>query len=754
MDVKLKDSNLVDPPADDRGPKRRDKVDLEKEVMPGTEPVAERVGYAGFHGDSDYEKFLYQFRLRMYEGWNGWRQNWENAYDDLNFTYLQQWSATDIEARTKDKRPTMTINLLPQYINHIVGQIRQSKFSINVRQKGTITDKIPMYSDPDQQLSYSDIMSGLIRDIEQRSDAPYLYARAAQHAVEGGFGWLYVRTLRPLDDPRHIEIRIEQVQDRFSVIFDPYVQDSNYADAEWACISKQMNKREFESRYPEHASGYADGGGQTNNYDGWDANNYHFMNWWGDETVRVTDYFYFDPVERTALTYRDQDGKELWEYERNIEGLHDELIERGYELVDKKKVKTKQLMYCRTLYNTVLEEPQEFPSTIIPIIPVLGRVVDLGSHQKLLLSLPRDAKDPQRILNTFQTAAVEAIQDRPKQPWVADARSISNYSDRWKNIRKPDAVLLYDHREGVPAPQRMMQGNRAVGEMEMVALARNLLMDTTGIHESERGIRSNETSGLAISRRQEAGSLSTYEFIDNLAHSVGRLGDLLCEMIPKIYKGVQLKKIIMPDDSEGIVHLDHKIKGMKPKIGPDGQPVMGPDGQPVMEQDGNEFTITHLLLARYYCVAEAGAASVSEKQKFLDMMTELGKTNPQIFTSCMDKIFENIDVPGAKSIAKRMKRMIPPQLLSEEERAGMPPPQPTPEQQVESMKSQAEMASAEAELQIHQMRIEIENLKLQQQAIKTEGEGQGESEAPGGEDLEKMVRTIVKDVLSDEKARA
>ena len=742
MDVKLKDgvNNIATPP-DDAGPRNRKKVDLEKEVYPGTKPIAETIDYSSGYADSVYERFLLQFRLRMHDGWEGWRRNWNNAREDLDFAYRQQWPDQDIERRIKDKRPTLEINLLPQYIHHVVGQVRQSKFSIMVRQKGTITDRIPMYSDPNNELSYSDIMSGLVKDIEQRSDAPYLYSRAAQHAVEGGFGWLYVRTLRPVDDPRNIELRIEHVQDRFSVMFDPYVEDTNYQDAEWAAISKQMNIREFRSRYPEHAGGVSANVGAVTNHNGWESVEANFATWWGGQnTVRVTDYFYFDPVTRYALTYRDPDGKELWGYRRDIGHLHDELKTRGYELVEEKKVETKQLMYCRLLANAVLEEPQEYPSTIIPIIPVLGRVVDLGSHERLLLSLIRHAKDPQRMLNTFQTAAVEAIQDRPKQPFLAAAESIKNYQEEWKNIKKPDAVLPYEHIEGVPPPQRIMQGNRAVGEMEMVALARDMVMDTTGIHESERGIRSNETSGLAISRRQEAGSLSTYEFVDNLAHSVGRLGDLLCEMIPRIYKGVQLKKIILPDDSEGIVHLDHKIK---PK---------GEEGE-----ETPEFSITHLLLARYYCTCSAGASSVSEKQKFLDMMTELGKTNPQIFSSCMDKIFENIDVPGSKAIARRMKRMIPPQVLTEEEREGMPPQEPTPDQQVEMAKSQAGMAQAQAEMEIHKMRMEIEGLKLKGQIAKLDGEMQQQGsrdEGASDADLEGRIKAMIKEVLSDERSNA
>ena len=364
---------------------KRDKnVDLTKEIVPGTGPIdslkALRDVYGG--GDED-ELLLRQFRHRMHRSWNYWVNNWSNARDDLDFAYNEQWTAADIDIRTKQKRPMLTINLLPTYINHVVGQVRQSKLSIQVKQKGSVSEKIPLYSDPNQKLTYADIMAGLVRDIEGRSDAPYLYARAVQHAIESGFGWLYVRTVLPRDDPREIEIRIEQIQDRFSVLFDPLVEDSNFGDAKWACMTKKMSIMEFFSEYPEYHgftnsinTGAVGLGSNTENYGA------AFSDWWGSgDFIRVNDYYYFEPVKRTTVTYKNQEGEEIWGFEKDIGDMHDDLLNRGYMEVERKEVETDQLMYMRCIADKILTKPKAFPSTIIPIVPLLGRLVDIGECQ-------------------------------------------------------------------------------------------------------------------------------------------------------------------------------------------------------------------------------------------------------------------------------------------------------------------------------------------------------------------------------------
>ena len=728
---------------DDKGPKSRAKIDLSEEVFPGSEPISTLERRHPLPGDIDskYAKLLAQFQRRMETSWGFWNHNWIKSRDDLDFCYKDQWDPRDRQMRNKDQRPTLSINLLPQFVNHVVGQIHQSKFSINVKQKGTVDDKVPLVSNPKQKLTYSEIMSGIIKDIEQRSNAPYAYARAGQHAVESGYGWLYVRTMKTPQDPRNLELRIEHIADRFSVMFDALSEDSHFRDADWAAISKRMDYHEFAARYPEHAA--SDAGGGYLNYEGFGSgvqpmSRSSYRDWWGDEgSVRVTDYYHFVPVDRVAVTYKDQMGHEVWDYERNLEGMDEFLVDKGYVLVDKQEVRTKQLMYSRLLINRVIEEPQEVPSNIIPIVPVFGRIMDIGDGYKELAGTIRFAKDSQRMLNSFASAAAERVADSPKQPFIATAKQIKGHEEKWKNMKRPAAVLPYNVDNAAPnvQPTRIMQSNRATGEFEMIAFAKQTVMDTTGIHEAERGIKSNETSGLAIMRRQEAGGLSTLEFLDNLAHSISLVGDILCDMIPKIYSGDHLQKIVLPDDTEAQIHINHLHTA----------------------DDGTEIKVGNIGLARYHCNTEAGAMSSTEREKFLDMMIELGKTNPAIFSVGMDLIMNNIDVPGAKALARRMKMMVPRQVLSQEEVEGMPEQQPTPEQQTILAKAEADKARAQADVRIAQMNTEQAKLKLEQQASKTEAvEVQSEDKiresGTGGGDLKAEVERLVKEALSDQLA--
>ena len=86
--------------------------------------------------------------------------------------------------------------------------------------------------------------------------------------------------------------------------------------------------------------------------------------------------------------------------------------------------------------------------------------------------------------------------------------------------------------------------------------ARMLLQDTIGVHDASIGKRSNEVSGVALQERQERGDLGTYDFIDNLAKAVVRVGEILVDMIPRCYTTDYVRRVILPDDSEIMVDLN------------------------------------------------------------------------------------------------------------------------------------------------------------------------------------------------------
>jgi len=699
---------------------------VEDAGLPGDEPIYAPEWKNAGHDEKS--RFIKEFRSRMASSYTFWADNHRAARADVDFAYNEQWSPEVRSAR--GERPCLTLNQIPQYINHVVGTARQSKFSIQVKRKGGVDVRAPLVGE-DRTLPYHEIMSGVIRDIEQRSKAPMAYARALQHAVEGGFGWLHARLTRPADDPRYVDVLIEHVADRWSVFFDPMAERPDLTDARWAGISRKMPAAEFKARYPDIPAG--------NTGLGWGSEfGDDFENWWGDEgSVRVTDYYHKVPVRRTVVSLINEETQEdVWGYAKELEPFMDELHEIGFRVVSEEKRTVDQLMWSRMTGSHVLEGPKEYPSVNIPLVPVFGRQVDMDG-KRYYISLTRYAMDPQRMYNKWASAATERAGQVPTSPYIASEDQIAGYEDDWRNaLTSPTAVLIYKDNENQNPPQRQRPADMPAAEMQMLAMARQAIMDTTGVHEADRGQKSNETSGTAIMRRQAAGQKGYYEFIDNLAHSVSVMGDVLCQMIPRVYKDDRLHTIVLPDDTTARVSLNNTI---------------------IDRQSGRTYNIGAFRLARYHCLASAGPVIETEREKLIEMLLEWGKNSPEMMSMAWDKVFENMDAPGARALAERAKKLIPRHLLSQEEQESMPPPEPTPEQQSEMAKHESVIKRAEADVIVAQEQTAQQELKTRE--AEAEAQLKATDAATGryaqsGEGMDEgKIERVVRKVLAEEKTK-
>jgi len=113
--------------------------------------------------------------------------------------------------RQAEGRPCLTINRLPAFIRQVVNDARQNKPAIVCHPVGDGADP-----------KTAELMNGLIRHIEQSSDAEVAYDTALDFAVTGGFGYFRINTRYADDDSFHQDLAIEPVADPFSVYGDPF----------------------------------------------------------------------------------------------------------------------------------------------------------------------------------------------------------------------------------------------------------------------------------------------------------------------------------------------------------------------------------------------------------------------------------------------------------------------------------------------------------------------------------------------------
>ncbi len=79
------------------------------------------------------------------------------------------------------------------------------------------------------------------------------------------------------------------------------------------------------------------------------------------------------------------------------------------------------------------------------------------------------------------------------------------------------------------------------------------------MYDASLGARSNETSGRAILARQREGDVSTYHFIDNLSRALKHGGKILIDLIPKVYTGARIVRVLGPEGDVKTVPINQPV---------------------------------------------------------------------------------------------------------------------------------------------------------------------------------------------------
>ena len=248
-----------------------------------------------------------------------------------------------------------------------------------------------------------------------------------------------------------------------------------------------------------------------------------------------------------ALDQLGQDGraiKDAAEFEDgstfDMSGLPEEDIavleaQHGPVKGEREAVGHKVVQYLMTGAE-ILEGPNEWAGKYIPIIPVVGHEIHL-ENKCVRKSLIRGARDGQQLYNYWRSAAAELIALAPKSKWLVTAKQIAQYKTQWdKSNLSPKPYLMYEPDERVltGAPSRVAPPEPPSAMWHEAALVNDDLKAATGIYDASLGAKGNETSGVAIARRQQEGDVSNYHFSDNLQLSLEHAGRVMLDLIPRI----------------------------------------------------------------------------------------------------------------------------------------------------------------------------------------------------------------------------
>jgi hypothetical protein len=627
---------------------------------------------------------LHAEALKQYErGFNRDRKNMDEAYFDLRFAADEkaQWDAKAYADRTGQGRPIITVNKVPQFVRQVTGDMRQMRPAIKCvpaddRASSEVADKI---------------MPGMIRYIENRSDAQGSYFNAADSQVMAGIGHWRVMTEYASADTYNQEIRIAPIEDGVAVVWDPDAILPTREDAMFCFVPVDMSRAAFEERYPDKSA------------DALTTVPESFRSWFGDDHVRIAEYWYKKPAKRLLALMPD--------------GGIDDLTDEGEEAVAEAKANGARVesrdgfKVCRAVISAsdILEEPDEWPGRHIPIIPLIGEEIKIG-REIVRRGVVRTLRGPQQLYNYAVSTQAEVVALQPKSPFIGTKKMFQDFEDQWETANASNwPYLEYTPDPEAPGqkPERAQPALASQGLSELAQVSTADMSAVTGIYPSALGAASNETSGKAILARQREGDTGTFLYIEAFGRAIRRTGQVILDLIPHVYDTERTIQIVGEDGASTSVKINQAA---------------------ISPQDGiTEQVLNDVTIGAYHLVMEMGPSFSTKREEARDGMTTLMQTlGPNAVPLVADIFAKQQDWPLADKLAKRFRMMLPPpiQAMEAEDNGEQPPPMPqppgpTPEQQMEMAKANGEHQMKQAQLVLDEKKLQVEMAKIEADLEKT-----------------------------------
>lgn len=660
------------------------------------------------------------------------QDNRAEAIEDLQFLNGDQWDSEEKQLREKRKRPALQINLLPKFVDHVTGDMRQNQQRVKVR---------PLNSKASVEIAK--IRAGLIADIEHRSRAGRIYNYAGEMMVSCGYGAWRVLTRYTDENPFLQEIYLERVKNPFMVYLDPDAKDQMYADAKYGFVLEKMPKDEFKEKYPK-----AELPGDTLTT----GRGISYELWYDEDTVTVAEYFLIDDSKKETkclmsdgqILDKEEADAIVADYQKQVAQIQAEIdamleadpnaqippipegpfIEKEKE-VAVPKVKHYIITACEILSKNGLEG-EDFPGKYIPIVLVRGRERNIEGIT-YVRGLIRDAKDPQRLVNYWETAGAEFVALSPKAPWMGTAKQFEGYENDYALANVENFPFLKynpDDYKGtlVPPPQRTHAGDPPVAIFTQTARAHDNIKSVVGMFNSDLGDNGPERTGEAIFARQRPGDLTTYHFMDNLGQAIEHSSRIINCMIPEVYDTERDIRMRFIDDTETFVPINTTVGGAMNALRDNPMRYQGIDKGTLAQhfrKAGKHATYNDIAAGDYGVVLDSGPSFATQRSESAKFIQALIQANPRLLQLAGDILVRNLDIKDADELADRIKRTIPPDIAPPKEGEPPRPPQPPPPQvqvalaKIETEKMKTKVAEMKALNEFQQAKSNMRTMMLE-----------------------------------------
>ena len=612
-----------------------------------------------------------------------------------------QWEPSIIQQMTD--RPRYTFDKVNPIIDDIAGEMEQADFAIRVRPAGG-----------DASMDTAKTMDGLIRNIENISNATHIYNAAGREMITGGLGgWEVVQDWADSDafDQDLFIKPIPNFEDR--VWFDTGSELQDRSDARFVFVLENLTKDEYKSRFPK--------GSGTNIGEDKKFQAYQQV----PDFITIARFIYKKPKKKQLVL---MSNGAIYERTPDFEQVIDELQAAGITIEQEREKESLEVFSRLMDGGGWLTPPEKTVFKDLPVVVTYGnfkirekKITYRGVVEKLL--------DPQRTYNFLRSREVEEVALAPRSKYWMTRKQAQNENDRQRlqtMNTNADPVQFFTPDEALPGvPQQSGGAVVNPGLQTAIQSSQQDIVTTGGRTGVQSGDVEGPLSGIAIQKLQNKADNAHIKYFTSQEIAICCTGKILLGAIPVVYDTRRTQRIVNEDGTTEMVTLNDTV----------------------FDQQTNQFVeLNNMAKGLYDVVCDVGPAFKNRQQESVKALQELSQVVPGLAELTADIQLKNIPTPGVELAAERVRNKlfeagaIPESQLTDEERqliqqaqeqaaqAQQQEQQPNPVEQALVQQTQAQTADimSKAQERADKTRLkEVElSLKQEQQLFNAQNEAE------------------------------
>lgn len=597
-----------------------------------------------------------------------WAKDRQRYRDDTYFLYVDHWSDKVRRQRGED-RLTLNVDQLSQYTHQVINDSRQNRPQIKVRPEDSKGD-----------IEVAEIYDGLIRQIQESSNADTCYDIALESAIAGGFG--FIRLLHDYKDDDGDEqcIKVAPVPNALTVYMAEH-KEPDGADCPECFIVEEIDRAEFKREYPDV------------DISDWDTEGGNRYGDWCGEKVRVAEHYRV--VKKPYEKHKLEDGTWVTAEDYQL------AISNGVSVSPIKETRKRNkrvVMWSKICGSGYIEKEVETIWNWIPVAPVWGNLQNVDGEVRHV-SMIHNVKDAQLLYDYARSAFAERVGQTPEAPWIAAEGQVENHIEEWDGSTRV-RVQRYTPQDlngvNLPPPQRQDPSDIPAGFAQDAQISQMDIRAGLGMYQAVVGQRGNATSGVQERAQQAKGDMATFHYHDNLARAIRHIGRIIVWAVPKVYDSERVERILGMDGKAELVQLN-------------------PNQEQAIQKLGSRV-VYNLGVGKYDVSVVVGKGYATRREEAAEAMSLLVQTNPAMWTTHGDLIAEAMDWPDAQKIAARSKLLLPPAIQEAERASEMKEGAPSPE--VVAITTQAKAAIEQRDQILQAAHAEMQKLSQEVAALK------------------------------------